>query len=79
MMLDVQLWRAGEPGIGKLSAGCHQLALPQGVFHLRGVFVHIITPEDWHELPAGHAAHGMWVHAGRWISRYEIGEHIVEV
>ena len=47
--------------------------------HLRGIFVHIMTPEDWHQLPAEHAAREPWMYCGRWISRYEIDEHIDEV
>ena len=79
MMLDVQQWRAGWDGVPGIMAGNHQMALPEGVFHLRGFFVHIMTPEDWAELPPDHPSRKLWYYAGRWIGRYEFGEQLIEV
>ena len=79
MMLECALWRSCELGIGKMSAGDHQLALKETCFHLKGVFVHIITPEDIKRLPAGHAARFQYTWCGRWNSRYEHGEEYIEV
>jgi hypothetical protein len=78
MMLECALWKSWEEGI-KLSAGDHQLALQEGCFHLKGVFVHILTPEDIKRLPEGHAAREQWTWCGRWNPRYEHGEGYIEV
>jgi hypothetical protein len=62
-----------------MSAGDHQLALKETCYHLKGVFVHIMTPEDIKRLPAGHAAGKQYTYSGRWNSRYEHGEEYIEV
>jgi hypothetical protein len=62
-----------------MSDGDHQLALKETCFHLKGVFVHIITPEDIRRLPAWHAARNQYTWCGRWNSRYEHGEEYIEV
>ena len=79
MMLECALWRSNEVGIGRMSAGDHQLALKEGCYHLKGIFVHILTPEDIHRLPAAHAARNQYTFCGRWNSRYEHGEEYIEV
>ena len=78
MMLECALWKSWEEGI-KMSAGDHQLALQETCFHLKGVFVHILTPEDIKRLPEGHAAREQWTWCGRWNPRYEHGEGYIEV
>ena len=77
-MLEVQDWRIGEPGIGKVSAGEGQWCLKPGMFHLRGLFIHIMTPEDIDDLvdPANPL---LWLLAGRWSPHYEVGPDLVEV
>jgi hypothetical protein len=79
MMLECALWRSMELGIGKMSAGDHQLALKETCFHLKGVFVHIMTPEDIKRLHPEHAARKQYTSCGRWNSRYEHGEEWIEV
>ena len=78
-MLECALWKSCEPDIGKMSAGDNQLALKESCFHLKGVFVHIMTPEDFRRLSPEHPARNQWYYCGRWNQRYEQGEHIVEV
>ena len=79
MMLECALWRSYEVGIGRMSAGDHQLALKETCYHLKGIFVHILTPEDIHRLPAEHCARHQYAFGGRWNSRYEHGEEYIEV
>jgi hypothetical protein len=78
MMLECALWKCWEEGI-KMCVGDHQLALQDNCFHLKGVFVHILTPEDIKRLPAEHAAREQWTWCGRWNPRYEHGEGYIEV
>jgi hypothetical protein len=79
MMLECALWRSWEQGIGKMSAGDHQYALKETCYHLKGFFVHILTPEDIKRLPAGHEARQQYAYCGRWNPRYEHGEEYLEV
>jgi|GEM_PF-2827442 len=70
-LLDVPEWRLGEGG-RPYSAGEGQWALQPGTFHLRGVFIHIMTPQDLHELSPEHPASSLWYECGRWSPPYEI-------
>ena len=79
MMLECALWKSTEAGIGKMSAGDNQLALKETCYHLKGVFVHILTPEDIRRLPDDHPARHQYTWCGRWNPRYEVGENIIEV
>ena len=79
MMLECALWKTTDPGIGKMSAGDHQLALKETCYHLKGVFVHILTPEDIRRLPPEHPAKNQYTWCGRWNSRYEHGAEYIEV
>ncbi len=78
-MLEVQQWRSGVGGVPGLRAGCNQLALPLGLFHLRGVFVHITTPEDYRSLHLEHLARNLWFHDGRWFPKYEVSDSVVDI
>ena len=78
LMLEVQDWRIGEPGIGKVCAGEGQWCLKPGMFHLRGFFIHIMTPEDIDALIDPDNAE-LWLWAGRWSPRYEVGPDLIEV
>jgi hypothetical protein len=73
MMLECALWKSTEEGIGKMSAGDNQLALKETCYHLKGVFVHILTPEDIRRLPGDHLARHQYTWGGRWNPRYEVG------
>jgi len=57
------------------SAGDGQWALPVGYFHLRGVYIHIITPEDVHSLSVERKAEAPWVSCARWLPQYEVDPH----
>jgi hypothetical protein len=69
-MLEVQGWRAGEPDIGRIGVGDGQICLQPNMFHLRGVYVHIVTPEDMATCPD--TAKMLYYRCGRFISKYEM-------
>ena len=79
LMLEVQDWRIGDPDVGKVSAGEGQWCLKPGMFHLRGFYIHIMTPEDIDALDDPAKAWGLWFNGGRWMSRYEVGPGLIEV
>ena len=80
MVLECELWRAGDPGIGPMAAGAKQLCVKPGCFHLKGMYVHIMTPEDLMRLPENHLACYHGYNTGRmWNSRYECGDVVMEV
>ena len=76
-MLEVQTWRAGEDGIGKIAVGEGQLCLQPGMFHLRGFYIHIMTPEDLDVLAPEAEAHHLHYSAGHWTPRYECDVAVV--
>lgn len=63
--LQIQTWRAGEAGIGNISVGSSQLCLQPSMFHLQGVWVHMILPEE----TVGR--NDLWVQGDRWDGIYE--------
>jgi len=56
----------------RYSAGEKQWALPVGSFHLRGIIIHIMTPDDIHALTPAHSARTLWFRCSRWLPQYEI-------
>ena len=78
LMLEVQDWRIGDPDIGKVSAGEGQWCLKPGMFHLRGFFIHIMTPEDIDAM-VNPTDPPLWLGAGRWMPQYEVGPDLIEV
>ena len=64
MVLECELWRAGDPGIGPMAAGAKQLCVKPGCFHLKGMYVHIMTPEDFQSLHKEHRAGELWYNTG---------------
>jgi len=70
-LLDVAEWRLGQDG-SPYSAGEGQWALQPGTFHLRGVYIHIMTPEDLHQLDRDSAATTLWFSCSRWLPQYEV-------
>jgi len=70
-VLDVAEWRLWMDG-GTYSAGEGQWALQPGTFDLRGVFIHIMTPDDLHQLPPESAASTLWFTCSRWLPQYEV-------
>ena len=72
LMLHVQSWRAGEEGIGAISVGAGQWCLQPQIVHIRGFFMHIMTPEDVDTIPQGSQAANHHYYAGRRTPPYEI-------
>ena len=64
--LAVQLWRSGEPGIGKISVGNNQWALRAGAYHVTGIWIHALAESDM--LPEG----GLWSTHDEWFPAYEV-------
>jgi len=80
LLLDCELWRAGEEGIGPMSAGSRQLCVKPCCLHLRGMWVHIMTPEDLRSLPTGHPAILQWYQIGpSWFPVYECSDEVLMV
>lgn len=71
LLFEVQTWRAGEDGIGNIGVGAGQLCLQPGMFHLRSVVVHMMTPEDLRLGELSPDAAGLWFSCGRWQPEYE--------
>ena len=44
--IAAEIYRAGEPDVGKIACGEGQLCLKPGMFYLRGVFFHVLTRKD---------------------------------
>ena len=44
--IAAETYRAGETGVGKISAGEGQLCLKPGMYYVRGVFFHVLTRRD---------------------------------
>lgn len=63
-----QGWRAGEPGVGKISAGEGQLRLTPGMFYMTGFWVHMVTHREVSEVTDGR----LWFTADEWHPEYEI-------
>ena len=64
--LAVQLWRSGEPGIGKISVGSNQWALRAGAYHVTGIWIHALAESDM--IPEG----GLWSTHDEWFPEYEV-------
>ena len=67
-----QSWRAGEPGVGKISAGDGQLRLTPGMFHITGVWIHIMTHRE------ASVGGPLWFSADDWHPEYGISGTLVD-
>ena len=64
--IAAELYRAGEEGIGQISAGNGQKALKPGMYFLRGVFFHVLTRSDVARGPP------TWCYWDDWHPEYEM-------
>ena len=64
--IAAETYRAGEPDIGKISAGDGQLCLKPGMYYLRGVFFHVLSRRDVARGPP------TWVNWDDWLPEHEL-------
>ena len=69
-MLEGQMWGTCE-GIGGFAAGCGQQCIPAGLYHLVGVYVHVMTRDDLDLCPEDSETRDLWFNCGRWDPRFE--------
>ena len=77
MMVEVQAWRLQQ--LGRHAPCPGQWALPLSSYHLRGFYIHIVTPEDTRIFGFGNSPEFSWYFGGHWDPRYEIREGLIEV
>jgi hypothetical protein len=68
--LEMQMWKAGTDGVGKISVGDNQLVLQPGMFHISGVWIHVLSGED---IKSGTMT---WTQIDDWDPQYELGPHV---
>ena len=61
-----ETYRAGEPGVGKISVGDGQLCMKNGMYFVRGVFFHVLSRRDVARGPP------TWVNWDDWIPEHEL-------
>ena len=61
-----EMYRAGEPGVGKISVGDGQLCMKVGMYFVRGVFFHVLSRRDVAKGPS------TWVNWDDWIPEHEL-------
>ena len=64
--LAAELYRAGEEGVGKISAKEGQLCMKPGMYYLRGVWFHVLTRNDVSRGPP------TWCSWDDWIPEHEL-------
>ena len=64
--LAIQMWTAGRADVGKISVGESQLALQPGMFHITGMWIHVLSGDD--------VRSGMftWANLDDWDPQYEL-------
>ncbi len=62
----IQLWTAGRADVGKIAVGESQLALQPGMFHITGLWIHVLSGDDINS--------GMftWANLDDWDPQYEL-------
>jgi hypothetical protein len=62
----IQLWTAGRADVGKIAVGEGQLALQPGMFHITGLWIHVLSGDDINS--------GMftWANLDDWDPQYEL-------